>query len=179
MTDDSLSTFVRETHARFGTDPVATAAAVRSQLERLARAPVDEPWLAALHREAPASRELVRDAVHGFVLLAHTEPAGLYRAPHDHGRNWVVYALQRGAMEVRTWALGEAGDPAGLVLRDVSVMRPGEARIYREGEIHDTRALAEGALLLRFTSRDLKLPEEAARITRYAARDVVGAAGAA
>jgi hypothetical protein len=78
-------------------------AAIRAELERLARAPSTEPWLRALHQEAPASKELYRDSTQGFVLLAHSEPAGLYRPPHDHGRGWVIYALQRGAMEIGTY----------------------------------------------------------------------------
>src|SRR5438105_43277 len=104
MTSNALATFINETRAVFGPLTSEMVAAVRAQLEQLAKAPVSEPWLAALHQEAPASRELHRDPAHGFVLLAHTEPADLYRAPHDHGRNWVIYALQRGAMEIGNYA---------------------------------------------------------------------------
>ncbi len=67
-----------------------------AQLEALVGAAATEEWLAALHMDAPASRELYRDPAQGFVLLAHTEPAGLYRPPHDHGRAWVIYAVQQG-----------------------------------------------------------------------------------
>jgi hypothetical protein len=172
MTHDALTTFITRTRAVFGPLTSEMVAAVRAQLEQLARAPDSEPWLAALHREAPASRELHRDATHGFVLLAHTEPADLYRAPHDHGRNWVIYALQRGAMEIGTYARVE--DPDGrvrLVRRDASTLRAGEARIYLPGDIHDTRCLDEPSLLFRFTARDLKSEEEARLITRYVERD--------
>jgi hypothetical protein len=63
--------------------PLSTevVAACRGHLEDLLKAPATEDWLAALHREAPANQELYRDPTHGFVLLAHTEPAGLYRPP--------------------------------------------------------------------------------------------------
>jgi hypothetical protein len=172
MTDDALTTFIAQTRAAFGPLTSEMVAAVRAQLGQLAQAPADEPWLAALHREAPASRELYRDPTHGFVLLAHTEPANLYRAPHDHGRNWVIYALQRGAMEVGTYArvVGPDGR-VRLVRREASILRAGEARIYLPGDVHDTRCLGEASLLFRFTERDLKSEEEARLITRYVERD--------
>lgn len=180
MTDDALTTFIAQTRAVFGPPTSEGVAAVRAQLEHLARAPVNEPWLAALHQEAPASRELYRDPTHGFVLLAHTEPANLYRAPHDHGRNWVIYALQRGAMEIGTYARVE--EPEGrvrLVQRDATILRAGEARIYLQGDIHDTRCLGERSLLFRFTARDLKSAEEASLITRYVERNGVWTVGPA
>jgi hypothetical protein len=76
----------------------------RRHLEDLLQAPATEEWLAALHREAPAYKELYRDPTRGFVLLAHTEHAGLYRPPHDHGRGWVIYAIQQGEIEMGTYA---------------------------------------------------------------------------
>jgi len=172
MTADALSTFITQTRGAYDPHTREGVEAVRARLERLARASADEPWLAALLRDAPPSQELARDATHGFVLLAHTEPAHLYRAPHDHGRSWVVYALQRGAMEIGTYARVE--DPDGrvrLVRRDASTLRAGEARIYLPGDIHDTRCLGEPSLLYRFTSRDLKSEEEARLITSYVERD--------
>ena len=101
-------------------------------LEQLAGATVSEPWLAELHERRPASTELARHPEHGFVLLAHAEPPGLYRPPHDHGRAWVVYAVQSGAMEVRTFirVMDASGLPR-LIQRDSTVLGPGEARAYR------------------------------------------------
>ena len=64
------------------------------------KAPATEEWLAALHQDAPASTGAVSGPGHGFVLLAHTEYAGLYRPPHDHGRGWVIYAMQQGEIEM-------------------------------------------------------------------------------
>ncbi len=177
---DALDTFVTQTRASFGPLTTEMVAAVRGHLEQLTHAPGTEPWLAALHREAPASRELYRDPTHGFVLLAHSEPAHLYRAPHDHGRNWVIYALQRGAMEIGTYARVQSPDGGvRLVRRDASVLRAGEARLYLPGDIHDTRGLDEPSLLFRFTARDLKSDDEARWITRYVERDGVWTLGAA
>jgi hypothetical protein len=151
-------------------------AAVRTQIEQLVNAPDSERWLAALQAELPASKELYRDAAHGFVLLAHSESADLYRAPHDHGRSWVIYALQRGEMEIATYARAhDANDANGrvyLVKRDVTLLRAGEARVYLPGDIHDTRCTQGPSLLFRFAERDLKREDvEARQMTRYIARD--------
>lgn len=172
MNDDSLHTFIDNVSAAFGPLTTEMVAAVRAELERLARAPGSEPWLRALHEETPAAKELHRSREHGFLLLAHSEPAGLYRPPHDHGRAWVIYALQRGEMEIGTYARvsGEDGR-VRLVQRDATVLRAGEARAYLPGDIHDTRCLSGPSLLLRFTERDLKGEQEARRLTRYVAGD--------
>ena len=172
MDSSTLDTFIDKTHAAFGPLTTEMVAAVRAELARLAQAPSTEPWLRALHDEAPLSKELYRDSTHGFVLLAHTEPVDLYRPPHDHGRGWVIYALQRGEMEIGTYVRVEEGDGhVRLVQRDSSVLRAGEARVYLPGDIHDTRCTSGPSLLLRFTERDLKAAQEAPWVTRYVAGD--------
>lgn len=172
MDSGTLNTFIDKTRAAFGPLTTEMVAAVRVELERLARAPGTEPWLRALHEEAPASKELHRDSTHGFVLLAHSEPADLYRPPHDHGRGWVIYALQRGAMEIGTYArVEDANGRVRLVKRDTTALRAGEARVYLPGDIHDTRCVSGPSLLLRFTERDLKAQHEAHWVTRYVAGD--------
>jgi hypothetical protein len=175
MEENALTTFIEKTSAAFGPLTTEMVAAVKAELEQLLKAPESERWLQALHAEAPASQELYRDAAHGFVLLAHSEPTGLYRPPHDHGRGWVIYALQRGEMEIGTYArVQEVGGRVRLVQRDVSRLRAGEARLYLPGDIHDTRCLSGPSLLFRFTDRDLKKEDrEAHQVTRYVARDDV------
>ena len=134
------------------------------EIARLLEAPATEGWLAALLEEAPESRELHRDPTHGFLLLAHTEQAGLYRPPHDHGRGWVIYGVQRGEMKMVTYR--RVHDPKGtahLVKRESFVLRAGDVRVFLSGDIHDTRCTAGPLTLFRFTSRDLKKEE----VTRY------------
>lgn len=181
MNNDALATFIEQTSAAFGPLTTAMVASVRAQLERLAKAPLTERWLQALHEDPPASKELYRDGTHGFVLLAHSEPTGLYRPPHDHGRGWVIYALQRGEMEIGTYArVEDATGRVHLVKRDASSLRAGEARVYLPGDIHDTRCVSGPSLLFRFTERDLKQEDqEAHRVTRYVERDGVWTVGPA
>jgi hypothetical protein len=174
MRDDALQDFIEHTRTAFATLTSELVTSVREQLEQLTRAPAHEPWLQALQRENPDSKELYRDGSHGFLLLAHSEPSGLYRAPHDHGRSWVIYALTRGEMEIGTFVrLDEADGGVRLVKRDVTRLRAGEARIYLPGDIHDTRCTSGPSLLFRFTERDLKREDRAGLQTRYVARDGV------
>lgn len=169
MTPTSLDVFTAAARAAWGpisTDLVRTC---RLALGELTRTDETEPWLAELKWDQPPSRELYRDPQHGFVLLAHAEPGGTYRPPHDHGRAWVIYGVQSGALEVRTYAnvLTPDGAPE-LVLREETVLRPGDARAYLPGDIHDTRCLSETAMLFRFTERDMRCEDLAeGRVTRF------------
>lgn len=172
--NDALAAFIEQTRAAFGPLTTDLVASVRARLEQLTQAPGTERWLEALHEEAPASKELHRDGTHGFVLLAHSEPTGLYRPPHDHGRGWVVYALQRGEMEIGTYArVDDAETGVRLVKRDASLLRAGEARVYLPGDIHDTRCSSGPSLLFRFTERDLKKEDQEQRLTRYVTQNGV------
>lgn len=181
MTDDTLATFIDRSRAAFGPLTSEMVASVRGELEQLAKAPSTERWLETLHAASPASEELYRDADHGFVLLAHAEPTGLYRPPHDHGRGWVIYALQRGEMEIRTYARVEDADGrVRLVEREAQRLSAGEARVYLPGDIHDTRCVRGPSLLFRFTERDLKKEDqEAHRVTRYVVRNGIWTTGPA
>jgi hypothetical protein len=155
-------------------------AGCRGHLQNLVQAHAAEEWLTTLRKEGPASKELHRDPDHGFVLLAHTEYAGLYRPPHDHGRSWVIYALQQGEIEMGTYARIE--DDQGrtrLVKRNSTLVRPGQVQVYLPGDIHDTRCISGPALLFRFTERDLKKEDQVERrVTRFIERDGVWTVGA-
>jgi len=146
--------------------------ASRLQIESLTKASPDEPWLAELHRDEPSSRELYRDPVHGFLLLAHFEKSGLYRPPHDHGRSWVIYGVQQGESEMGTYARVDDAFGTRLVKRNSTLVRPGQVQVYLPGDIHDTLCVAGPALLFRFTERDLRKEDlEEHRITRFVQRD--------
>jgi hypothetical protein len=111
--------------------------------------------------------------VNGFMLLAHTEQEGLYRPPHDHGRGWVIYAVQHGEIEMGTYARVEGPDgKIRLVKRDATLVRAGQTRMFWPGDIHDTQCVSGPALLFRFTERDLRREDrEEHRLTRYVESD--------
>ncbi|MET3663965.1 hypothetical protein [Caulobacter sp. 1776] len=175
MHRNSLQTFIADVRSSWGPLSSELIADCRDHLRALLHAAPTEDWLAALLNGKPASRELYRDADHGFVLLAHTEEAGLYRRPHDHGRSWVLYGVQSGDIEMGSY--GRITDPdeqVRLVKRDATVVRPGTAMTYLPGDIHDTHCRTGPALLFRFTERDLQVEDkQERRITRYADQDGV------
>jgi hypothetical protein len=164
MIDDSMQAFTEAVRSSWGPLTSELVASTRGHVARLLEAPPSEAWLAALLADGPDSRELYRDPEHDFLLLAHTEPTGLYRPPHDHGRGWVIYAVVRGEMEMRTYRrVHDLRGSARLVEREVFTLRPGDLRVFLPGDIHDTRCVAGPLTLLRLTSRDFKRED----ITRY------------
>lgn len=169
MHPNALQTFIDATRAAWGPLSSPVVASVRQSLQTLIGAPPSDAWLAHLLTTAPAHAELYRDPEHGFVLLTHTEQSGQYRPPHDHGRSWVIYAVQHGTVEMGTYARSES--PQGsvrLVQRDRTILRAGDVQVYLPGDIHDTRCLSPSALLFRFTERDLQIEDQQEhRVTRY------------
>ena len=172
MDNHTLDASMKGIQSVWGPLSTEVVAGCSGHLQNLVKAPAIEPWLAALHRDLPANQELHRDPALGYVLLAHTESAGLYRPPHDHGRAWVIYAVQRGEIEMGTYGRIQALDGSvRLVKRNSTVVGPGQLQVYLPGDIHDTRCITETALLFRFTERDLKIEDkEAHRVTRYVER---------
>ena len=172
MKKDALEVFASAISSAWGPLTTELIAECYRQMVVLVGSSAAEEWLATLHRDLPTSSELYRDPDHGFILLAHTEEAGLYRPPHDHGRGWVIYAVQRGEVEMGSYAKLE--DTAGghrLVKRDVSLVRSGQVQVYLPGDIHDTLCVKGPALLFRFAERDLKREEkEYHRVTRFVQR---------
>ena len=166
MSEDSLQAFVVATRKVWAPLSSEVVASMRTHVERLLAASPGDPWLAALHASAPESRELHREATPEFLLLAHTEQAGLYRPPHDHGRGWVLYGVQRGEMEMATYRrVHDFRGNAYLVKRESFILRAGDVRVFLPEDIHDTRCVVGPLTLLRFTSRDFKKEE----LTRYPA----------
>lgn len=167
MQDSSLDTFIERTRSAWGPLSSELIDAVRDQLRRLLQVSPSEDWIAALRSDRPANRELHRDPDHGFVLLAHTEPEGLYRPPHDHGRSWVMYGVLEGEVDMGTYGLlDDAMAGPRLARRGSRLLRAGEVEAYLPGDIHDTTCMSRSALLLRFTERDLK-QDVGHPVTRY------------
>lgn len=170
MAKNSLETFVEEVTSVWGPLSSEVVEACRHQMEKLLKAPATEEWLAALLNDGSTSRELYRAPSNGFVLLAHMEPTGLFRPPHDHGRAWVIYGVVQGESEMGTYSRTVTPDGRiKLVKRNTTLMRPGQVQVYLPGDIHDTRCISGPALLLRFTERDLRKEDlEDHLVTRYA-----------
>lgn len=172
MSDPALDRFVAALRADWGPISTELVARCRAHLDALTDANPSEEWLQDLLAERPATRELHREAANGFMLLAHSEQQDLYRPPHDHGRAWVAYGVQSGELEIGNF-VRVADDPGHrLVRRETVVLRPGEARAYLPGDIHDTRCLTPNALVLRFTERDLRHEDQVEHmVSRFVERE--------
>ena len=157
MTQTALDLFAGRVRDNWGPLTSGLIADCSARLTELLQTPRTEAWLADLCHERPESRELFRDPVHGFVLLAHTEADGRYRVPHDHGQSWVIYGVLHGEMEMGTYArVDEPSKGARLVKRGSTIVRPGNVQVYLPGDIHDTLCVNGPAIQFRFTARDLR-----------------------
>ena len=173
MSKNSLETFIENVRSTWGPLTSELVASSQDHLEALINTPATAEWLAALHRDAPEYAELHQDAAHDFALLAHTEPAGLYRPPHDHGRGWVIYAVQKGEIEMGTYVRGQGSDGSvQLVKRDSTLITAGQSKVFLPGDIHHTHCLTGPGLLFRFADRDLRKEDKVeGRVTRYVKND--------
>jgi hypothetical protein len=119
---------------------------------------------------SPLSTELISACQ---LQLAELAKAPAYRPPHDHGRSWVMYALQKGESEMRSYAQIKKDDgTVKLVRRDTTLVASGRVMVYLPGDIHDTRCVSGPSLLFRFTERDLHLDDnEGHKVTRYVEKD--------
>lgn len=176
MTTNSLESVIEGLRAAWGPLTTETVDKTRGLLAELARTSLSEEWLASLLHEEPVGKELYRDPKHGFILLAYTEKEGQYRPPHDHGSGWVVYAVRQGEIEMGSYHRID-GEKEHLVKKDSYLVRTGDSRLYLPGDIHDTRCASRAALVLRFTSCDLRREESEGRLTRYTPKDGAWIAG--
>jgi hypothetical protein len=173
MARNSLEKFIETVTSAWGPLTTELVEKIREQMEVLIRAPASEDWMGELLRDGPEDKDFHRDPKHGFMLLAHTETAGRYRPPHDHGRGWVIYGVVRGEVDMGTWIrMPDQDGKVKLVKREPTHLRAGQVKVFLPGDIHDTRTLVGPLTVLRFADRDL-IPEEKVdrKLTRYIERD--------
>lgn len=93
---------------------------------------------------------LYQDPDLGFCILAHVYDSPKASSPHDHGPSWAIYAQARGETEMTDFELlTEAGpDRPGTVRAIRSYhLRPGDAHVYNEGDLHAPRREGPTALI--------------------------------
>lgn len=163
-----VNQFVEEVKRTWG--PVSTEVVEQTfnAMNRLAQNYLHSSELAEFLNGEVSEKELIRDSEHEFILLQHREQPGQYRAPHDHGSGWVIYAVVSGQVEMRTYKqVTSQKGKTELVKRDTRTMQAGDINVYLPGDIHDTRAVAGSAVMLRFSSVDLKKEFREGRMIRY------------
>ena len=93
---------------------------------------------------------LYQDPDLGFCILAHVYGDAKTSSPHDHGPSWAIYAQARGQTEMTDFELVSAASPdtPGTVRATQSYqLRPGDAHVYNEGDLHAPRRDGLTALL--------------------------------
>ena len=93
---------------------------------------------------------LYQDSDLGFCILAHVYGDAKTSSPHDHGPSWAIYAQARGQTEMTDFELVSAASPdtPGTVRATQSYqLRPGDAHVYNEGDLHAPRRDGPTALL--------------------------------
>ena len=132
---------------------------VAALMEKLfASTSANDPWMAQIIRDGKPSRELYRDAEHGFIQMGHVHQPGHCNTPHDHGPCWVVYGAFSGLTEITKYKRTDDGTQPGkatLKVDELHRLSPGTVKPYLPGEIHSTRALEGPGVVFRFLSYDL------------------------
>ncbi|GAB3654655.1 cupin domain-containing protein [Ramlibacter alkalitolerans] len=134
----TLADFAARCHAILARDGgPAGRAEVAAQLREALR---DEAFVAAqFGPDAPERRVVYEDPQLGFCILAHAYQGAKESPPHDHASSWAIYGQAQGETAMSDWELVEPATPEqpGRVrwLREY-VLRPGDAHVYNEGDLH-------------------------------------------
>ncbi len=122
----------------------AVAGLVRSVLQ-------DSAFVARhLGDEVPERKVLYEDPALGFCILAHVYHGPKDSNPHDHGPSWAIYGQAAGETHMRDFALVEPaapGRPGKVRETRAYTLKPGDAHIYNEGDLHAPRRLGPTRLL--------------------------------
>lgn len=96
----------------------------------------------------PASKDarkiLYEDPELGFCILAHVHLGVANSQPHDHGPSWAVYGQVAGETEMIEW---KEVSPGRVQKLRQYCLRPGQAVVYHQGDIHSPRREGETRLL--------------------------------
>jgi hypothetical protein len=103
----------------------------------------DEAFVARhLGDDVPERKILYEDAALGFCILAHHYRGAKESAPHDHGPSWAIYGQARGETLMSDWTVLEPareGKPGKVTRARSYPLRPGDAHVYNEGDVHSPR----------------------------------------
>jgi hypothetical protein len=130
---------------------------VRACLERLLKDPGDV--LAALGASPkPGRHALYRDPETDMHVFAHVYGKEGGTKAHDHGSCWIIYGNISGHTDMVEWRRTDDGQIKGNAqLEKLGEYRvgAGEAVLFREGAIHETKHPAGASILIRVISGDM------------------------
>jgi predicted metal-dependent enzyme (double-stranded beta helix superfamily) len=115
--------------------------ATREQVAALLRGALqDRAFVDSLFDDASPERKVVyQDPDLGFCILAHRYTGAKASPPHDHGPSWAIYGQAEGETVMSEWeVVGAAppGQPAKVRKVREYALKPGEAHLYNEGDVH-------------------------------------------
>jgi hypothetical protein len=103
----------------------------------------DEAFIARhVGDDVPERKILYEDPALGFCILAHRYEGAKESAPHDHGPTWAIYGQARGETEMSDWTVLEPaaeGKPGKVTRARSYPLKPGDAHVYNEGDVHSPR----------------------------------------
>lgn len=111
---------------------------VRQHVERALK---DEQFVAAyLADNADRERSIIfEDPELGFCICAHVYKGAKKGYPHDHGPTWAIYGQAVGETEMTDWRVvtpAKGDGPVKVALARTYRLKPGDAHVYQEGDIH-------------------------------------------
>ena len=96
-------------------------------------------------------RKLLYEDELGFCIFAHVHKGAAGSRPHDHGPSWAIYGQALGTTEMTDWRILEPAERGGrtgkVQATRVYSMRPGDAYLYNEGDVHSPDRKAETRLI--------------------------------
>ena len=129
-----------------------TPAARRGVADALGRALGDPAFVREVFAQPVGERSVLwQDSQLDFCILAHEYLAPREGKPHDHGAWWAIYGQADGESVMNEFAVVQPGKVRKL--RNVT-MRPGDVRVYDEGEVHAVTH-TRPSRLVRIEGRDL------------------------
>jgi hypothetical protein len=170
----TLEDFAAAAHRILAAEPNPTG---REKVCALLRDVLTDRAFVARHLgdDVPDRKILYEDPQLGFCILAHVNHGAKESQPHDHGPTWAIYGQAFGETIMTEYeCLARASaDRLGKArpVRDYK-LRPGDAYVYNEGDLHSPRR--DGATrLIRIEGKNVET------IKRYPYQRVTDAPAAA
>lgn len=108
--------------------------------EQLRQALQDPAFVGSVFSDSTPERHLLHeDPELGFCIFAHQYLGAKAGSPHDHGPSWAIYGQALGETQMTDWDVLEpaSAEKAGKVKKAKTYkLRPGDAFIYNEGDVH-------------------------------------------
>ena len=135
----SLDQFAADCRAALKADP---GPAGREKVRQYVSKALKDKELCAkyLNDDVKAERTVIyEDPELGFCICAHVYKDAKQGSPHDHGPTWAIYGQAEGETSMTDWNIvspAEGDKPAKVKLARTYSLKPGDAHVYNEGDVH-------------------------------------------